>query len=284
MADLIGAARPGLIGASLLAGFGLIGLSAWFWSVSLRMLDAGPSATPTWSHLVLVTARALPGRYVPGGVAFAVSRVSLLRRAGAGVGPLSATAGLEMALSLTVALAYGVVLLGFAGVFPGGQVWVVTVLALLGIGASPTVGGRAVAWVANRRGVDITMTWGGHLRLVGVSVGFWTWSAAAFMLYLRAFPVTDELETVRSAGAFMLSWGVGFLSVIAPQGIGVAEGSLAALLDTHRLGNQEAGNLTDLVVILGGYRLVLLVRDLIAAAGAEIIATARARPVSPPTG
>ena len=272
LADLLGQARPGYIAASLIAGFGLIGLSAWFWAVGLRMLE--PARAQPWGEVAAATARALPGRYVPGGVTFAAARVALLRRTGAGIGPLSAAAGLEMALSLAVAVAVGAALLGSAGVFPGGAIWAAAVPAVLGAGSSPPLGGRLMAWLAARRGVRLTMTWGGYLRLIGVSVCFWGWSAATFLLYLRAFPAADGFGAVRSAGSFMLSWAAGFLSVVAPQGIGVTEVSLAGLLQANKEGAQS---LAELAVILGGYRLVLAVRDLTAAAAGEVTARARAR-------
>lgn len=270
LADLLGQARPGYVAASLLAGFGLIGLSAWFWAVGLRMLE--PARAQPWGEVAAATARALPGRYVPGGVTFAVARVALLRRTGAGIGPLTATAGLEMALSLAVAVAVGAALLGSAGVFPGGPIWAAAVPAVLGAGSSPALGGRLMAGLAARRGIRLNMTWSGYLRLIGVSACFWAWSASAFLLYLRAFPAADGFGAVRSAGSFMLSWAAGFLSVIAPQGIGVTEVSLAGLLQADQEGAQS---LAELAVILGGYRLVLAARDLTAAAAGEVTARAR---------
>ena len=279
LADLLGQARPGYVAASLLAGFGLIGLSAWFWAVGLRMLE--PARAQPWGEVATATARALPGRYVPGGVTFAAARVALLRRTGAGIGPLTATAGLEMALSLAVAVAVGAALLGSAGVFPGGPIWAAAVPAVLGAGSSPALGGRLMAGLAARRGIRLNMTWGGYLRLIGVSACFWAWSASAFLLYLRAFPAADGFGAVRSAGSFMLSWAAGFLSVIAPQGIGVTEVSLAGLLQADQGGAQS---LAELAVILGGYRLVLAARDLTAAAAGEITAKARGQRGSPPTG
>lgn len=279
LVDLIQEARPGYIAASLAAGFGLIGLSAWFWTVGLRML--APGRGQSWGEVAWATARALPGRYVPGGVTFALARVALLRRAGTGIGPLTAVAGLEMALSLAVAVAGGTALLGSAGALPGGPIWAAAVPVVLGAGSSPALGGRAMVWLAARRGVTLNVTWGGYLRLIGVSACFWGWSAAAFLLYLRAFPAADGFGTVRSAGSFMLSWAAGFMSVVAPQGIGVAEVSLAGLLQA---GKQGAQSLADLAVILGGYRVVLAGRDLLAAAAAELTAKGRARRGSPPTG
>ena len=64
-------------------------------------------------------------------------------------------------------------------------------------------------------------------------------------------------------GGFLLTWGAGFLAPFAPQGIGVFEVSMAAVLSAE----SAAGT----AVVLGGYRLVLLARDLIAAPAAELV-------------
>ena len=94
---------------------------------------------------------------------------------------------------------------------------------------------------------------------------FWLWSALTFTIYLRAFPVADAYSTVDVIGGFLFAWGVGFLALVAPQGIGVFEVTLAALLGSD--------DLTTTAFMIGGYRLVILVRDAIAAIGSEVTAT-----------
>ena len=63
----------------------------------------------------------------------------------------------------------------------------------------------------------------------------------------------------------MLAWGVGFLSIIAPQGVGVFEVGLGTLF--------EVDDIASFAVVVGGYRLVVLVRDLIATAVSEFVAS-----------
>ena len=144
------------------------------------------------------------------------------------------------------------------------------VLLALGLIAatSPTVGGRVVAWLAARRGIEFSLTWRGYLKLLGVNLAFWGWSAVTFLLYLRAFPAADSFRTVLVIGGFLLTWGIGFLAPFAPQGIGVFEVTMATVL--------QAEGVAGLAVVLGGYRLVLLARDLVATSTAEFIATRRA--------
>ena len=258
-----------LVAASFAAGFVLIALSAYFWLVSLRMLDQRPRL----ADLIVTAARSLPARYVPLMVTFAISRVALMRRRGVAGGPLALAATLEMAVSFAVSLAYGLVLLGWAGGLPGGLAIPVVAAAGVVIAASPSVAGRVVAAVARRRGLDSLapisgFTWPGYLHMIAASVCYWTWAAAVFCLYMRAFEAADGFGVTRLAGAFMLTWGgLRFLSVIAPQGIGVVEVTIPSLLG--------AADPLALGILIFGFRLVLLLRDLLAAAVLELLETRR---------
>ncbi|MXY76146.1 MAG: flippase-like domain-containing protein [Acidimicrobiia bacterium] len=265
---LLGDARPGLIVASLASSFFLILIGAWFWTVGLRIQGHGLGTPRLFSKATVATSRSLLARYVPGAVWFAVGRVTLLRNAGLPVGPLSATAILEMATSLTVVLMSGLAVLGLSGGIPGGAAWMVFVAAALIVATAPGGGGRVMAWLAARRGIEFTLDWRGYLRLIGINVVFWGWSAVTFLLYLRAFPAADEFRTMLVVGGFLLTWGIGFLAPFAPQGIGVFELTMATVL--------QAEGMARTVVVLGGYRLVLLARDLISTATAELITTRQA--------
>ena len=264
--------RPGLIVASLMSSFGLIGLGALLWHSSLRMLGH----PVRYREILLATARSLPARYVPLGVTYAAARMVLLRAAGAQTAPLAVTAGLEMAVSVPVALAAGIAVLSLAGTLPGGAAWLAAaVVAAVAVSAA---GGRVVAALAARRGVRLTVTWRGYAQVLASSALYWTWAAFTFVLYLRAFAAADEVGSLEAGGAFMVAWAVGFLAVLAPQGIGVAELGLVALL-----GSGERGGIA-IVAMFAGYRVIQVVRDLAAAAAGEVIASRRARRGSAPKG
>ena len=279
VADLLGDladASHVLVAASFATGFVLIALSAYFWLVSLHMLGQ----RPRFGDLTVTAARSLPARYVPLMVTFAVSRVALMQRRGVPAGPLALTAALEMAVSLAVSVAYGLVLLGWAGELPGGLAIPFVSAAGVIVAASPSVGGRAVAAVARRRGLDSLasvsgFTWRGYLHMIAASACYWTCAAAVFCLYMRAFEVADGFGTARLAGAFVLTWGgLRFLSVIAPQGIGVVEVTVPSLLG--------AADPLALGILIFGFRLVLLLRDLLAAAVSEFLASRRTKVEAPP--
>ena len=272
VADVLGElASAGLllVVASFAAGFVLIALSAYFWLVSLRILDQ----RPRFADLTVTAARSLPARYIPLMVTFAISRVALMRRHGVPGGALALTATLEMAVSFAVSVAFGLVLLGQAGSLPGGLA--IPVVAAVGVvfAASPSVAGRVVAAVAQRRGLDSLapvsgFTWPGYLHMIAASGCYWACAAAVFCLYMRSFEAADGFGVARLAGAFMLTWGgLRFLSVIAPQGIGVVEVTIPSLLG--------AADPLTLGILIFGFRLVLLLRDLAAAGISELLETRR---------
>ncbi len=279
VADLLrdfAGARHVLVAASFITGFVLIALSAYFWLVSLRILGQ----RPRFADLTATAARSLPARYVPLMVTFAISRVALMQRRGVAAGPLALTAALEMAVSLAVSVACGLMLLGWAGDLPGGLA--IPMIAAVGVivAASPSVAGRVVAAVARRRRLESLtpvsgFTWSGYLHMIAASGCYWISAAAVFCLYMRAFEAADDFATARLAGAFVLTWGgLRFLSVIAPQGIGVVEVSVPSLLG--------AADPLAIGLLIFGFRIVLLLRDLLAAAAAEFLAargsTVRAGP------
>lgn len=272
--ELLEGARPELIAAALAASFGLILLSSALWHSGLLMLGH-PVAL---REAVLATARSLPARYVPLGVTYAAARMALLRAAGVPLAPLAVTAGTEMALSASVALAAGVFLLGAAGALPGGAAWTIAAVVAAAVAVSPVAGGRAVNRLLARRGARFAIAWPDYVRVLATAAAYWVWAAGTFVLYLRAFPAADGLAVVEIAGAFMVAWAVGFLTVLAPQGLGVAELSLVAILASGDRGG------VAIAALFAGYRIVLIARDVVAAAASEVIASRRARRGSEPTG
>ena len=138
---MLGDARPVPLAAAFAATFVLIGLLTRLWAVSLRLLG---HPVPD-RELALATARALPARYVPLGVSFAVGRVALLRAAGVPLAPLSITAALEMIVHLAVALTLGLALLAVSGGLTAGLTAVAAVAAVAAAAASPAVAGRIIS-------------------------------------------------------------------------------------------------------------------------------------------
>jgi hypothetical protein len=264
---LTGARILPLLGALAL---GLVSLvqSAWFWSRCLGHLG---SPQPV-GRVLEATVAAVPARYLPGSVWFAAGRVAHLRQAGTPAVTLGIVAVLETLLSFVVAVGMAGALLLVAGRDDSdiGVLELIAAALVLALLASPWVVNPLVRWVSFRRGLGEPpqLTWRAYLELGGHLVVFWAASAAAFLCYLSAFPAVSGPGAVRTAGTFLLAWSAGFIAVFAPQGAGVFEASMAALLD---------GPLAALALVIAGYRGLTALRDVTALAALTALRSARGR-------
>ena len=258
MAGLVGDLRPLplalLIGASCL----LLVPNAVFWTLALRSMGQ----QPRYTTVLVVSARALLTRYVPGGIWYAAGRGTLLRRHGIPMAASATAGGLELALGAPMAVVVGMVLLAVAGELAA-WVAVVAVTALL---VGLTVGGslidRLMTRWARRNGDEAPSIPRSAtlLKLAAVLVGYWLAIGTLFWAYLEVVGPT-ALQWSRTVGAFGVSWGIGFFTLFAPQGIGVFEGALVTVLDWG----------TDAVLLVAGFRAVLLARDLLLTMVAELL-------------
>lgn len=258
LSTLFGSARPWMIVAAVLLSFGMVGWSSVFWTASLRSLGQDV----TTKSVLMAGTRSLFARYIPGSVWYAAGRIALLRSDGVGATALAVTAALEIITSIIVAFTLGLTLVAATGTIPGGMWWAVPVVGLVGLVLSRPALNRLLGWVGRRwGGGQMTIPKTLFPMLLGWMAVYWIWASITFTVYLFAFPERAS-SPIGVAGAFMLAWGVGFLAIVAPQGLGVFEATLAALLGTG----------VDGAIVAAGYRGVILVRDALATVTAEFIA------------
>ncbi len=75
------------------------------------------------------------------------------------------------------------------------------------------------------------------------------------MIYLSAFPrLALQAVPLETAGAYLFSWGVGFIAIFAPQGIGVFEVVAADLM-------RSDSTFMSVAALLAGFRLIILAAD-----------------------
>lgn len=262
LADVIGQANPVVLILVPVAALGQIVLTSLVWTVGLR----GFGSPVPLRTVVATTAASAPARYLPGSVWFAASRVTMLRRSGAGLRQLTAVATLETLLVPVAGFGLGAVLLAATGSGAGRLSDAVTGpllaagLVLLTL-ATPPVVNAVLRWRSKDGVVPPVLTWSRLARLIGAIGLFWVWSGGVFAFYTSAFPDLTDRSLPVVAAAYMVAWGVGWLAPFAPQGLGVFEVALLALL-----GGGGAG----LAVVLGGYRALIAVRDGIAAGVAAL--------------
>jgi hypothetical protein len=265
IAELIQGTRPAMLAASLVLSFAMLAITSLFWRVALGLLGS-----PTrYEDVLVATGRSVLARYIPGSVWYAVGRAALLQRDGVPAARLATTAVLEVLMSLATVLALGASLLAVAGEMPGGSGWVVpTVLAFIAL-TSPPIMRAIIRRLPGHQPDQLIMGWSGYGSLLGIMMVFWLWSAGVFMLYVRAFPANDEFGMTIVGGGFLLAWGIGFLAFVAPQGVGIFEVTLASILVSQ--------GVAEVAVVIAGYRVVILVRDVVATGVSEALASRRRR-------
>jgi len=83
---------------------------------------------------------------------------------------------------------------------------------------------------------------------------------AVFSAYLGA--MQTDIGWTEGSGAFLVSWGVGFFALFAPLGLGVSEAGFVAIV----------GWGAEAALLVAGFRVVLLVRDLVLTTVGEALA------------
>jgi hypothetical protein len=87
---------------------------------------------------------------------------------------------------------------------------------------------------------------------------FWALASTAFLSYLFAFPGSTQSNSVLEiTGTYLFSWAVGYVALFAPQGLGVFETVAGDVLQTTL-------SLGAIAVLIAGFRIVILMADLVA--------------------
>lgn len=242
--------------------------SAAMWTAALRRLEGrdGPGLPAVLGAAI----RSLPARYVPGSVWYAASRATLLARSdGVRAVSLATVAVLEAVLSVAIAAAAGAALLLASG-REVTRPWLLVAIVVGALAvANPGAVNRVLRW---RTGPDAPVaTIGMVASCTGWVATHWLWAAGSFLVYLTAFPALSDAPLTFLAGAYLVSWAIGFVSILAPQGAGVFELALAGILTTA---GAAAVDTPTAAAVVGGHRALVLVRD----AALASIAWSRRRP------
>lgn len=239
-------ARAGYLLGAFLLWLALHLLSPAFSWLVLRETDIGI----TYAQALRIHVSRLPARYLPGGIWHTVSRVTDLHRMGFDRRSLSRLVVMENTIPVGVAAIMGGVCISTTG-----TQWIG--ISAIALGATMLL---IVPFILRHRhlGDARPMTARTYLPALFVAALFWTIAAFAFTCYWSAYTATTgDASMTRIAGTYLLAWAAGFVSVFAPQGVGVFE-VVASLLLTGAL------PLAGTALVVAGFRLVILVADLAA--------------------
>ncbi len=245
--NVVRTARPLRLTVAVLVWMLMHALSPLFSMLIFRARNV-PLSYKTAARVHIVN---LPARYIPGGIWHTVGRIAGFRDMDIGQRDISIYVFLENLLAVCVAFMIGGSLLAAnRGLDGWGQ-----------IAALSAVGG-AVFLLASPFILSLRVIQGDDRfptrDLVAVTIVAaisWCIAATAFVIYLSAFPgLALQAAPLETAGAYLFSWGVGFISIFAPQGIGVFEVVAAELM-------RGDSAFMSVAALLAGFRLIILAAD-----------------------
>ena len=231
--------------AAVLVWMGLHFLSPLFLKIVL-----GRSRPLSYRDALSVHALRLPSRYLPGGIWHTVARVADLSAMGHSPRALTEFVLLENLVAAGFALGVG----GAVLVAVGGEKW----RLLIGLIA---FGGFIALLLAPYAGRLLSRSESAipparYVRLILLVAFFWTLASLAFVTFVKGFRAeVFDATVLETAGAYLFSWGVGFVTIFAPQGIGVFEYVAGTLLSGKV-------RLVEAVSVMASFRVVVLLADL----------------------
>lgn len=242
------------------ASFLYLGAAALVWGllhavspVFATVVFKGCGSEVSWYQAFQTHAARLPARYLPGGIWHTVGRVVDYREQGVAARHLTVFVVLENGLAAATTLAAGgAIVFTMRGADTLGSI--AAVASAVAIVALP-----AMLFVLNSRVLQEPdrLSVAAYAKSLCLVFTFWAGAAAAFLLYLNAFSASSaQYSSIEMAGIYLFSWGVGFISIFAPQGIGVFE------LVASELMNGPIGFM-GLAALIAGFRVVVLVADLV---------------------
>jgi len=178
--------------------------------------------------LMRIFVHRLPAKYLPGGIWQTVARGYDLKESGISTGNVTQLLVYEVGMPILGALTVGTVLLLAAGQRPSG------VVVLLQVTLGLAVAGFCLAPLAHRFHI---------LRLSRLELRDYATAVACLLLQwcmiagsFSAFILALDIEGLSSgpatiAGAYAVSWVVGYVALFAPQGLGVLEYTAQQLID-----------------------------------------------------
>ena len=249
MLDLFSTSRPVLLVS--LVGFAFLPFFAntAFWTIALKELGE----EITWKQVNEAAFKTTLTRYLPGGIWLFASRSLALKNEGVATHSLIVLFGLENLLAIPIAVLIGSLLLAASYGVPAWTVWVsLSLLATIAVSARPILY-KFMTWWSKRKvlGTPKKISNSGILKMYLSLFLYWLVFGTVFYTYLRS--VGQSIEWTTAVGGFSLFWRISLFAPFAPQGLGVFEPSFIALADWSM----------NALLLVGAFRIVLLVRDLL---------------------
>lgn len=207
-----------------------------------------------YKRALLIHVSYLPAKYLPGGIWHSVARSHDYFNLGIDAKTVGTYFLHENILVAAVTLSLGGLIVGFGSYSPPLET-IVQLLMLVGIVS-------IVLWffALNKFSIQTSFKLNASQYVLSIfsMIIYWLIAAVSFLVFLQIFPDLEiTCSKLYTAGIYIFSWGVGFIALFAPQGLGVSEYVASELLCS----NLET---TSLIVLLAMFRIIILIADLLA--------------------
>jgi len=252
---------------AIVAAAALFALSPLIQALSFRILLAELGAPVRFLSATVVWTRSFLLRYAPTGVMGLAYRLRESRRLGASPARVATATVYEQIVVLTAgALACASGFLLASSRPPAAAIGILAVALLILAALRPSCGGRLVRPLLRRRGIDVPVLVRGHVLalVVALNSAGWIATTAGVWVLLDGIPGPAP-GPAWLGGSHAFAWMLGFLIPFLPGGLGLRDGTLAALLAVP----YSPGVGAALAIAV---RLVGMFGELVAAGVAEIAA------------
>lgn len=190
----------------------------------------------------------LPARYLPGGIWHTAARFAHYYKLGVTRGELIFLVAAENIFAINVTLGIGSFLLVFIQPNMGHAIYFPALCILISSSMIflQKLGSRNEFPLSSKKLV---------LNILAQLL-YWTIATCSFMAYCYAMFPDSSLDPLKTASAYLISWGIGFIAFFAPQGIGIFEFTAGAIL-------HEDMALSEIAALLLGFRIVVLIADIL---------------------
>lgn len=205
----------------------------------------------TYSRLLDIYISRLPARYLPGGIWHTVGRMSAYYTHGVSKKDLTLLGIVETLFPCLITLFLG-----------GGYLWFITeqkalsnlegalsLTNLIILLAIPIIVKHQIPSLWKKNFLYF------YFYILVISVFFWGIASFSFIFYYNSISIgAEQTSFFKIAATYIFSWGIGYISIIAPQGIGVFEIVAGKLLPLPM-------SLGGAVAFIAGFRIVSLFSD-----------------------
>jgi len=194
-----------------------------------KSLLAGLGEHISLFNSVSVLAVSQVGKYIPGKLWFTVGRMYLAKKYGVSEAKTAVSTAMEIALSLLGAvILFGLaVLLVPSGIIPTRAYLAFLLVPFCILAVYPPVLNRVTGFILKRLRqpvFEIRMTFRRLLGILGLYTLMWIIQGLGCFFLIRCFYPVGLSRLPMVAGAFALSWILGFVVIVSPAGLGVREG------------------------------------------------------------